>query len=77
MDFHCIAGDSEEENFRAVPALSRSKVLDIAAGAEHSAVITGMILQIAKLLVNTIFSRPPYIVLLIGQVLLIVQRMEL
>lgn len=45
MDFHCIAGDSEEENFRAVPALSRSKVLDIAAGAEHSAVITGIILQ--------------------------------
>lgn len=35
-----LPGDSEEENFRAVPALSRSKVLDIAAGAEHSAVIT-------------------------------------
>ncbi|XP_031742189.1 ultraviolet-B receptor UVR8 isoform X3 [Cucumis sativus] len=34
------AGDSREDNFQAVPALSGIKVLDIAAGAEHSVIVT-------------------------------------
>ncbi|XP_038892021.1 ultraviolet-B receptor UVR8 isoform X2 [Benincasa hispida] len=35
-----LPGDSEEDNFQPIPPLSGIKVLDIAAGAEHSAIVT-------------------------------------
>ncbi|TYK15538.1 ultraviolet-B receptor UVR8 isoform X2 [Cucumis melo var. makuwa] len=37
-----LPGDFKEDNFQAIPALSGIKVLDIAAGAEHSVIVTGM-----------------------------------
>lgn len=56
-DFLCISGDSEEGNLRAVSGLSGLKNLEIAAGAEHSAIITGMVYRSCWL----IPSQSPYL----------------
>uniref|UniRef100_A0A9I9D2L0 RCC1-like domain-containing protein n=1 Tax=Cucumis melo TaxID=3656 RepID=A0A9I9D2L0_CUCME len=43
-----LTGDFKEDNFQAIPALSGIKVLDIAAGAEHSVIVTGMVCEVVE-----------------------------